>query len=411
MASYCHRQTFYGKITLGQGKAGIPARLEVYLMKTANSKIVNTPYDDVFRTLLNDCSRLIIPVINEVFHECYSGEEKVVFSPEIHFLNQQDGEEVKRITDSSFTIVGKEKKKFLYECQSTADSSMLVRIFEYATQIALDQGEIIENTLKVEIPHSAILFLRSTRSTPDKMKIEMTTPGGTVSFDIPVMKAQKYGIDEIFEKIEWMIKECRQYGTQASLMNLLERTMSRFSMNMLLENLEYMQKLDPGQFDTMSAYYLEKILEKLQKAYIQTENCDRISQIELTYRGILSWDKMKCTRRALERSPALYAEMAGIIYLKDGEEKKEGTQEQRRLVSNVYDLFQNARFCPAEKDGHVEEKELRQWVEEFVSLLNQQNQKRLFGRLLGRIFANSPGGEDGFGPCESVKRDSDMRIL
>lgn len=200
MASYCHRQTFYGKITLGQGKAGIPARLEVYLMKTANSKIVNTPYDDVFRTLLNDCSRLIIPVINEVFHECYSGEEKVVFSPEIHFLNQQDGEEVKRITDSSFTIVGKEKKKFLYECQSTADSSMLVRIFEYATQIALDQGEIIESTLKVEIPHSAILFLRSTRSTPDKMKIEMTTPGGTVSFDIPVMKAQKYGIDEIFEK-------------------------------------------------------------------------------------------------------------------------------------------------------------------------------------------------------------------
>lgn len=169
-------------------------------MKSINSKIVNTPYDDVFRTLLNDCSRLIIPVINEVFDECFNGDEKVVFSPEIHFLNQQDGEEVKRITDSSFTIVGKSKKKFLYECQSTADSSMLVRIFEYATQIALDQGEIIENTLKVEIPRSAILFLRSTQSTPDKMKIEMTTPGGTVSFDIPVMKAQQYGIDEIFEK-------------------------------------------------------------------------------------------------------------------------------------------------------------------------------------------------------------------
>lgn len=169
-------------------------------MKIINSKIVNTPYDDVFRTLLNDCSRLIIPVINEVFDECFNGDEKVVFSPEIHFMNQQDGEEVKRITDSSFTIVGKEEKKFLYECQSTADSSMLVRIFEYATQIALDQGEIIENTLKVEIPRSAILFLRSTESTPDKMRIEMITPGGTVSFDILVMKTQRYGIEEIFEK-------------------------------------------------------------------------------------------------------------------------------------------------------------------------------------------------------------------
>ena len=30
------------------------------------SSAVNTPYDDVFRTMLNDCSSLIIPVINEV---------------------------------------------------------------------------------------------------------------------------------------------------------------------------------------------------------------------------------------------------------------------------------------------------------------------------------------------------------
>ena len=77
---------------------------------------------------------------------------------------------------------------------------MLVRIFEYATQIALDQGEIVGNILKVEIPHSAILFLRCNESTPDKMGIEMKTPGGTVCFDVLVMKSQRYSIDEIFEK-------------------------------------------------------------------------------------------------------------------------------------------------------------------------------------------------------------------
>ena len=168
--------------------------------KKKNSNIVSTPYDDVFRTLLNDCSSLIIPVINEIFSEHFSGDEKIVFMPESHFLNQQDGGEEKRITDTSFKIVGKKEKKFLYECQSTADSSMLVRIFEYATQIALDQGEIVGNILKVEIPHSAILFLRCNESTPDKMGIEMKTPGGTVCFDVLVMKSQRYSIDEIFEK-------------------------------------------------------------------------------------------------------------------------------------------------------------------------------------------------------------------
>lgn len=167
-------------------------------MKKMN--VVNTPYDDVFRTMLNDCSSLIIPVINEIFDEHYCGNEKIVFSPEIHFVNQQGGEETKRITDSSFTIIGEKETKFLLECQSTADSSMLVRVFEYAAQIALDQGELENHILRVEIPRSAILFLRSNGETPDKMKIEMKTPGGVNTFDVPVMKTQRYSIDEIFEK-------------------------------------------------------------------------------------------------------------------------------------------------------------------------------------------------------------------
>ncbi|MCM1185284.1 MAG: hypothetical protein NC251_08095 [Lachnoclostridium sp.] len=160
----------------------------------------STPYDDVFRTLLNDCSSLIIPVINEVFGENYSGNEEIVFSPNEHFLNRQGGIQYKRITDTSFRIIGKETKKYHLECQSGTDSSMLVRIFEYDTQIALDGGEINGNVLTVEFPHSAVLFLRSTAATPDRLKIRMIIPGAVTEYDIPVIKLQGYGIEEIFEK-------------------------------------------------------------------------------------------------------------------------------------------------------------------------------------------------------------------
>ncbi len=163
-------------------------------------KLVNTPYDDVFRTLLNDCSNLIIPVINEVFGESYTGDEHIIFSPNEHFLNKQDGDENERVTDTNFKIVGTEIKKYHWECQSSADSSMLVRFFEYDTQIALDEGEIRENVLTVTLPYSAVLFLRYDTSTPDCMKIEIITPGGSVSYNIPVMKSQLYTIEEIFEK-------------------------------------------------------------------------------------------------------------------------------------------------------------------------------------------------------------------
>ncbi|MCI8725972.1 MAG: hypothetical protein HFG66_07560 [Hungatella sp.] len=163
-------------------------------------RITNTPYDDVFRTLLNDCSILIIPVINEVFGEHYSGQEKIIFSPNEHFLNQQGGNEEGRITDTSFKIEGKETKKYHLECQSSTDSSMLVRFFEYDTQIALDEGEIKGDLLTVTIPHSAVLYLRHHATTPDRLRIRISTPGGTVEYDIKVMKSQQYTLEEIFEK-------------------------------------------------------------------------------------------------------------------------------------------------------------------------------------------------------------------
>lgn len=165
-----------------------------------NLRMTNTPYDDVFRTLLNDCTPLIIPVINAIFGEQYTGDEKIIFSPNEHFLNQQDGNEDERITDSSFEIQGKEIKKYHLECQSRPDSSMLVKFFEYGTQIALDEGEIKGNTLTVTLPHSAVLFLRCRASTPDTLKNRIETPGGTVEYDIPAMKTQHYTLQEIFDK-------------------------------------------------------------------------------------------------------------------------------------------------------------------------------------------------------------------
>ena len=160
----------------------------------------STPYDDVFRTMLNDCSYLILPVINEVFDEHYSGDEEIIFAADEHFLNRQDGEEEKRVTDSSFQVVGEVTKKYHFECQSTSDNSLLIRVFEYDSQIALDGGEIVGNKLTLTFPHTAVLFLRNTANTPPYMDIDMITPGGNVSYRIPVMNVQQYSLTDIFAK-------------------------------------------------------------------------------------------------------------------------------------------------------------------------------------------------------------------
>lgn len=109
---------------------------------------------------------------------------------------------------------------------------MLVRMFEYGTQIALDEGKTNNDVLEVEFPHSAILFLRSTRNTPDKMKIRMKTPGGENSYDVPVMKIKKYTLEEIFEKRQLFLipfyifnheSQFKQYNTNPESLEILKK--------------------------------------------------------------------------------------------------------------------------------------------------------------------------------------------
>lgn len=158
-------------------------------------------YDGAFRTILNDCRKLIIPVINEIFGEEYTGDEKIEFLPNEHFIDQQDAADKERITDTNFRITGRIIKKYHLECESSLpDGRITVRLFEYDAQIALDEGEVTEETLTVTFPNTAVLYLRTYKNTPDKMKYVIITPGGTVRYDVPVMKVQNYTLDDIFEK-------------------------------------------------------------------------------------------------------------------------------------------------------------------------------------------------------------------
>lgn len=162
----------------------------------------NTAYDDVFRTLLVDCSELIIPVVNEVFHTNYVGNENIILYENEIFMHQKDGDEEKIITDSSFEIVSLkgENKRYHLECQSSIDGSMLIRMYEYDSQLALKNSEFLQETLVVRFPESAILYLRHNESVPDVFEVRIHTPNGSISYHVPTLKVQQYDIETIFQK-------------------------------------------------------------------------------------------------------------------------------------------------------------------------------------------------------------------
>ncbi len=155
---------------------------------------VNTPYDDAFRTLLVDCPRLIIPLINYIFNENYSTDEKIeVYHNEFFIGNEYQKE---RITDSNMEI---NNIRYHAECQSTSDGTIIVRMFEYDTQIAIDTAIQNENEVIFTFPYSVIIYLRDCNNVDDRMNIVLKAGEKHISYYIPVVKVPKLTLNNIIE--------------------------------------------------------------------------------------------------------------------------------------------------------------------------------------------------------------------
>ena len=168
---------------------------------------INTPYDDTFRTLLQDCPELVVPLINELFGTNYPGREVVVSNENEIFLRNPEGKKEKRVTDSNLTLISLKgiSKRYHLECQSTADGTMEIRMWEYDAQIALMNKEYRDGVLYVKFPDSAVIYLRSNSNTPDELKICICVGKKEIFYEIPILKVKDYTLDELFEKQLWML--------------------------------------------------------------------------------------------------------------------------------------------------------------------------------------------------------------
>ena len=159
------------------------------------SEVHGTIFDDVFRTIAQKMPYLLIPLINEVFQTNYSED--------IHFqqLRNEHYEKFgKIITDSILQI---EDHTYHLECQSSLDGRMVIRMFEYDFSIALELAQKNNETFEIEFPQSCVLYIRNhrKRSLPDYHEaIVKFADGQQIVYRVPILRAQNYTVDSIFEK-------------------------------------------------------------------------------------------------------------------------------------------------------------------------------------------------------------------
>ncbi|MBR2209433.1 MAG: hypothetical protein IJ859_11550, partial [Synergistaceae bacterium] len=139
----------------------------------------------------------------------------------------------------------------------------------------------------------AVLFLRSNKNTPNTMSIVINTPGGSVNFDVPIMKVNSYSLEEIFEKSLYFLlpfyifnleKNFPKYEKNPAELNKLKKEYTNF-----MERLE--QAVTDGKILTHDRRTIlemsKKVLENIAVKYsnVQKEVKEVMGGKVLDYEG------------------------------------------------------------------------------------------------------------------------------
>ena len=152
----------------------------------------STIFDDVFRTMLEKMPQLAVPLINEVFGTSYPEDVKI-----IQKRNEHQTKKGRIITDSHLLIAN---RIYHIECQSTDDSTMVIRMIEYDFAISLEQVQKENGRYRMYFPQSCVLYLRGIKKR-DTISVELVMPNGdTVEYTVPVVQVQEFTCDDMLRK-------------------------------------------------------------------------------------------------------------------------------------------------------------------------------------------------------------------
>ena len=152
----------------------------------------STIFDDVFRTMLEKMPQLAVPLINEVFGTSYPEDVKI-----IQKRNEHQTQNGRIITDSHLLIAN---RIYHIECQSTDDSTMVIRMIEYDFAISLEHVQKENGRYRMYFPQSCVLYLRGTKKR-DTISVEIVMPdGNAVEYTVPVVQVQRFTCDDMMQK-------------------------------------------------------------------------------------------------------------------------------------------------------------------------------------------------------------------
>ncbi|MCR4943348.1 MAG: hypothetical protein K5986_02595, partial [Clostridium sp.] len=241
----------------------------------------DTAYDDAFRTMESRCDDLVIPFVNHMFGENYDSKAVIKRLRNEHFVEHENESSEKRITDSNFEIISEGKtKKYHLECEAQKyTGEILVRIFEYGTQIAKDEAAGDKYKRTFMFPNSGVLLLRKIKDAPEAATIGIILPDGReVAYQVPLVKMSDYDIDAIFSKRLYMLLPFYIFNYEKELEDINDNEEKLEKMFSVYEEIydRLDNVLEQGNLSEISFHAIIRLIHKV--AYNLSKKCEKVQK-------------------------------------------------------------------------------------------------------------------------------------
>jgi len=210
-------------------------------------------FDGIFKLDYERCSRLFIPVVNEIFGLNISENAEIKReSTEIHYQDKHKDIRQRNL-DSLFRIDG---ELYHIECESKNDSDIVLRIADYDMAIVI--GNAFENfdgnrQILLELPKSAVIFVRDFPEEDYGSISYGYSNDKSLTYDVPFLKLSQYSVNEL--------EESKLYVLYPLYIAKYENELKALSYNSNEEEILSVEKVLIEMYNSLNKAELENVIE------------------------------------------------------------------------------------------------------------------------------------------------------
>lgn len=207
--------------------------------------------------------------------------------------------------------------------------------------------------------------------------------------------------DLLIEAVENLLKYSNWNALRLIMHSQIEMFNTEEILTIISESTQQMIAEKPS-ISNNDCYFIKQLLSVVhQRIGNDFESYPVLFELEMRLYGIIGWENMKCCHYMFKRNAHLFAEIISLIYKKDDGSYDDSIDSEKKKV--FFSMEREIKFCPGEENGSVNKDILNKWISEFKSYLEYQHQDSMFYDQLGKLFACSPSGSDGFFPHEAIR--------